>query len=412
VSFGIRINAWLAHEVSAADAEALGAAGDVAYELVMEDEDICRQILLDGKDPWTAGASTQTRLLSSWVAVALKTLGDSFLDADNEADSQTRGFLPEVTLRQVVAFFEPVEIWLSHARQAEADPRFQLNPWSLPAELPEWQEVEPCPKEHLEAMLKALVGTARRTGIQARAEGAMAFFEENTPPEREADRDHVRGLMAAAAASTEVAQALYHQRAHSSEEAHERIEESVKRAIEAYFTAGQLMAMPVLIAQKYRGWSGPGSRQAESSAVIGFDPMCLTDPAVREMWRDSRLERDAIDTLWAFDEDKARTTGIQGEIDAALSRRDIGYATVEGQPVFDANAHGRTGHFNSCPWSPIYEVINDCVIAGKRLSPSAKFTFDVSAKDIPTGGKFRRRILVGAFAAHHELDYGHPGSGA
>lgn len=415
MSFGIRINAWLAHEVSAADAEALGAAGDTAYELVIDVEDLYRQMLLDGKDPWTADADVQVRLLSSWVAVALKTLGDSFLDADYQANRRTRGFVPEVTLRQVLAFFEPVEVWLSHARQAEADPGYRLSAWSLPVELPEWQEVEPCPKEHLEAMLMAVAGTARRLGIQARAEGAMAAFEEHTPPGHEPDRDHVRGLMAAAATAAETAQALYGQRARVSGELHERIEESVKTAIGAYFTAGQLMAMPTLITERYpsgrpragSGWPQP----AEPLTGPGFDAMCLTDPALREVWRDSRRERDAIDTLWAFDPDKARTLGMQAEIDAALSRRDIGYSTDEKTPVFDPFTHGRTGHFKECPWSAVYVAVNDCVIASKPLTAGTQFTLDVSAREIADGGKFRRRILAGNFTAHDQLDYGKPVSG-
>jgi hypothetical protein len=139
--------------------------------------------------------------------------------------------------------------------------------------------------------------------------------------------------------------------------------------------------------------------------------MCLTDPAVRGIWCDSRLERDAIDTLWAFDPDKTRTLGIQAEIDAALARRDIGYSTDGKQPVFDPFAQGRTGHFKDCPWSAIYVAVNDCVIAGKPLAAGTQFTFDLSARDVPGGGTFRRRILAGNFTTHDQLDYGTPVAG-
>ncbi len=415
MNIGSRLNAWLAHEVSAADAEALGAAGDIAYTLVTETEDVYRQMLLDGRDPWTTDMNLQARLLSSWVAVAFKTLGDSFLDADYQADPQSSGYVPEVTLRQVLAFYEPVGVWLSHARQAEADPRYQLNPWTLPAELPEWQEVDPCPRPHLEAMLMAVTGTARRLGLQARAEGAQASFEEHTPPGREADRDHVRGLMAKAAAAGDLAQSLHQQRVrHVSEELHERIEQSVKTAIETYFAAGQLMAMPGLIAQQPQ--AGPRAAAASvqpggSLAGPGFDPMCLTDPAVMELWRDSHTERDAVDTLWAFDPDRARTLAIRGEIEAALDRRDIGYALQDGAPVFDPSAPSRAGHFQRCPWAPIYQAVRDCVIAGKPLPAGTQFTFDVSAADVPGGGRFVRRILAGRFVPGQEIDYGHPAGG-
>jgi hypothetical protein len=416
VSFGTRINAWLAGEVSAADAQALGAAGDVAYVLVTEIDDLYRQMLLEGKDPWTADPGIQVRLLSSWIAVALKTLGDSFLDADDQVSHRTQGFVPEVTLRQVMAFFEPVEIWLSHARQAEADPGYRLNGWSLPVELPEWQEVEPCPRAHLEAMLMAVLGTARRLGIQARAEAAMAYFVEHAPEGHKAECDHVRGLMAAAATAADMAQQLHRQHgqhAQVSGELHERIEESVKTAIDTYFTAGQFMAMPALITHQdsggYRHRPGPGGQPRVSLATGGFDAMCLTDPAIREMLRDSRVERDAIDTLWAFDPDKARTLGIQAEIESALARRDIAYSADQSQPVFDPLGPGRTGHFKDCPWSPVYMAVNDCVIARRWLAAGTQFTFDVSAKEMSSGGKFRRRILAGNFTPHDKPDYGHPG---
>jgi hypothetical protein len=141
-----------------------------------------------------------------------------------------------------------------------------------------------------------------------------------------------------------MAQQLHGQQAHVSGDLHERIEESVKTAIGAYFTAGQLMAMPALIAQQdsggHRHRPGPGGQPGVSLATGGFDAMCLTDPAIREMLRDSRVERDAIDTLWAFDPDKTRTLGIQAEIESALARRDIGYSTGHSQPVFDPLGQG------------------------------------------------------------------------
>jgi len=219
--------------------------------------------------------------------------------------------------------------------------------------------------------------------------------------------------MAAAATAADMAQQLHGQHAHVSGELHERIEESVKTAIGAYFAAGQLMAMPALIAQQnfgeYRYRPGPGGLPGVSLATGGFDVMCLTDPAIREILRDSRVERDAIDTLWAFDPDKARTLGIQAEIESALARRDIGYSTGQSQPIFDPLGQGRTGHFKDCPWAPVYVAVNDCVIASRPLAAGTQFTFDVSAKEMSSGGNFRRRILAGNFTPHDQPDYGHPG---
>ena len=216
--------------------------------------------------------------------------------------------------------------------------------------------------------------------------------------------------MAKASAAADMAQSLHQQRVrHVSEELHERIEQNVKTAIETYFLAGQLMAMPGLIAQQPQ--AGPrtgagGPRPGGPLPGPGFDPMCLTDPAVRELWRDSHAERDAIDTLWAFDPDRARTLAMLSEIDAALARRDIGYAVQGGGPVFDPSAPSRAGHFQRCPWAPIYQAVRDCAIAGKPLPAGAQFTFDVSAAEVPGGGRFVRRILAGRFVPGQEIDYG------
>lgn len=65
--------------------------------------------------------ATRCFLLCTWNAFALQTLGDAFVDADYEADPRTVGFVPP--------------------------------PLALPAELPACVEVEPCPSEHLQAML-------------------------------------------------------------------------------------------------------------------------------------------------------------------------------------------------------------------------------------------------------------------
>lgn len=50
-----------------------------------------------------------------------------------------------------------MEAWIGRGRQAEADPAFVM-PIALPAELPAFAEVEPCPTEHLQAMLAARSG--------------------------------------------------------------------------------------------------------------------------------------------------------------------------------------------------------------------------------------------------------------
>jgi len=73
--------------------------------------------------------------------------------------------------------------------------------------------------------------------------------------------------------------------------------------------------------------------------------------------------RDLIERMWAADPDPVRTLAIKAEIDAALFRDDV--------------AHD-VGHFDRCPWSPIYLAKRPVRIGRKQLHPLQQFTYDVT----------------------------------
>jgi len=148
-----RMRATLGGERDAALLEALRLAGRVAYDELMAAE----KIRDSGHSPWSAPPAAGSQNLAAWNAFVLQTLGETFLDADYSANPGTVGFVPPVTYDQAVRWLSAVEAWVSRARQARANPDYDISQeLALPAGLPPWAEVEPCPPEHLSALLAAI----------------------------------------------------------------------------------------------------------------------------------------------------------------------------------------------------------------------------------------------------------------
>ena len=393
-----RLLALVQGEEAADTLEAYQRAGLAVYELLRQVEERRRDWKGQGLTAWSATSASQAELLCAWNAFVLQSLGDEFLQADYRVDPATVGYVPPVTARQVLAFYGQVEGWLSRARQAQSNPGYELDV-ALPADLPPWSEVEPCPRPHLEGMLAAV------RSVRSHAEGALAVFGEASPPPDKQPAVHkLRERFAEANSKAEYAERLW--ASEPPPDLHERIEAHVKEALERYYHLGQLLAMPSLLERTPRRDVPAGARAARSRpgpGQRGFDPWCLTDPDSRADWKQDREAREAIELLWAQDPDPARTLAIQAEIEAALARGDIGYATKrDGQ---------RLGHYYCCPWAPIYVVKCPVTIGGRKLAALQEFTYDVSAEEIPAGGAFKREVLVGSFRTTTNVDYCNPSAG-
>lgn len=403
-----RIRAALQGEVSAEILDSYRGAGGSVYDLFVTSEHQRSDLAAAGKSPWTMSSQEQSGLTAAWIAFALQTLGDAYLEADYKADPGTIGFVPQVTAEQADHFYQGVQGWLAAAEQARYDKGFVLQA-HLPAVLPEWVEVEPCPTAHLQAMLAA----ARK--IVEHAQIAVADSLRAAEPAHKADADLLRGRAAALASTLQYAESLYGS-AHTMPGGtmHERIETSLKSVIHAAFLLGQQAAMPALIttvtsatslgssqANAAAGFLPPGFLAASHSMPLpdgpGFDPFCLTAPQVKNQFMRDPKAREAMRYLWANDPNPKATLAIQGEIQAAMAGGGLTYAiAASGQP---------RGCYYCCPWSAIYHANQPLTIGGTRIHRGQEFTYDVSAEEMREGGDFKREILIGNFSASDQIDY-------
>lgn len=392
-----RVLARVEGEVPADTLEAYRRAGGPAYELHDRAESHRAESKQQGIDPWETTPAQQVLLLASWNAFVLQTMGDQFLEADYRIKPATAGFVPPVTAEQVLAFYRQVEGWLSRARQAESSTSYRIDV-DLPAELPPWSAVEPCPRAHMEGMIAA----ARL--VAPHAESLAALFVPNAGhPDREAVARRVREMIADAKARADYAERLYSHTVPA--DLHEQIERSIKGALEQYYRAGQVIAMPSLADRPLRTSGGAVGQSAASPlpGQSGFDPWCLTDPESRALWKRDPKARRAVDALWRADPNPARTLAIQAEIDAALARGDVAAAT--------GPSGRKLGFFYCCPWGSIYVAKRAVTIGGRRLPAGQEFTFDVSAEAVAEGGPFKREVLVGSFSTTTDVDYCDPSEG-
>jgi hypothetical protein len=302
--------------------------------------------------------------------------------------------VPQITANQIQAFYDQVERWLSRARQAGSNSNYQIDV-DLPATLPPWSEVEPCPRPHLEALMGAL------KAIRSRLEGLFQNFEKDgTPPEHQKTLEYLRQLLAEANTKADYVDRLYQPKA--STELHERIEEHVQRALEIYYTIGQLLAMPSL-AKPQNSSKSPYRGTNEKLPALpnqpGFDMWVMTDPnAVGGLKKDARAVI-VMKEMWHYNPNPKKTLEMWLEIEQARKRGDVDYAQY--------SSGKRVGHYFCTPWSPIYVAKRPVTICGERLSTSQQFTLEAAAEGVLVGEEFKLEIVRGNFSPA-ELDYCDP----
>jgi hypothetical protein len=237
------------------------------------------------------------------------------------------------------------------------------------------------------------------------AEIALADLKQRSPAARAKEVGAIESLLVAAKVAAEYAEQLHSQLdrgSAASQSLHERIESSIKDALAQAYLVGQLAAMPG-VERDVTTSAGTSGRRLAGPGEPGFDPWCLTDPRSRDSWQRDPQAQAAVDSLWSYDPDPARTLAMQAEIDGALAAGTVDYAT-------DAQGR-RLGNYYCCPWSAVYTARRPVTIGGKRLRAQQQFTLDVSAEEIAEGGPFKRELLLGNFSPTDEIDYCDPNAG-
>jgi hypothetical protein len=237
-----KLRATLGRERDAVLLEAMRSAGRAAYAESMAADQARDHLSAAGSSPWTAPFAVTSQLLAAGNAYMLQKLGETFLDADYAAKPATVGFVPPVTYEQAASWLGSVVGWVSLARQARANPDFDLSKeLALPARLPPWAEAQQCPPEYL-ASLRAAIPPVRE-----HAEVALFALTRNPAPEdRHSAANRLRQLAAQAETATMYATNLKTGRQDA--DLLKLVESSLRHALSLWFHVGQLAAMPRLLA--------------------------------------------------------------------------------------------------------------------------------------------------------------------
>lgn len=347
-----------------------------------------------GKSPFALSAGVGTELACTWNAFALQTLGDEMLQADEAGDPDSVGFVPPVTFTQVHAYYAEVQRWLAYANRAEHDPGFSLPRGTLPARLPDWSPVEPCPRAHLDAMMAAL------GAMRLHLEAAMLELEKSTPEADAPKLGQLRGHFAQAVGAADYACTMYVPGA--SQALHEQVETLAKQATEDLYRVGQYLSYPDLLltggAQLPAG-APTGLGSFALPGQLGFDPWLMTDPNnVAALKRDPGVVK-VIRDMWALDPQPAVSLHWWADIQAAEQRGDVRYARGSGGRL--------VGYYFCAPYAAIYEAVRPIVVGDTAIRAGQRFTIECAPEGTRVGYPFKREVVTGDFQAA-ALDYCDP----
>lgn len=355
-------------------------------------------LMVSGTSPFAVKRHIGLELACTWNAFTLQTLGDKMLTSDETADPDTVGFVPPVTFDQVQGYYTGVQRWLGYASQAGHDPDFELPAGTLPARLPDWSPVEPCPRPHLDAMIAAL------DVMRLHAEAAMHALEQATPETDAARLARLKGQVAGALSRADYVSGMYAPGA--SLALHEQIEAHAKQAIEELYRVGQLISYPALLTGGDRAASPDGTQgkgpfpRTPLPGEPGFDRWAMTDPNSLASLRENPDARRVIDEMWALDPDPAASVALWNEVRRAVET---------GGAVTAKNAQGAPlGFFFCTPYCAIYEAKRPLVIGDTPVPRGKRFTLEIAAEGVRIGYPFKREVVVGDFRVGAAIDYCDP----
>ncbi len=214
------------------------AANGGVYEDYLAADRLRSELAAARIEPWITSPAESSQLLCTWNAHSLLSLAQALVDAEG-LDPARGGFLPQVTAEQALRFLRETPSWAARARRAAVEPGYDVAAEvRLPAPLPPWVVVEPCPRSHLVAMqaagstmldrIQAILGDLERT--PSAAGHPVATQLRGWATEVQTRLEYGTDLFAAAAAGG----------------LHEDIENALREGVAACHLLGQVLARPRL----------------------------------------------------------------------------------------------------------------------------------------------------------------------
>jgi hypothetical protein len=218
---------------------ALRRAGGAVDALMADVEQRRVEATLAGRSPWTMDRSAQLEALCAWCAFVVQKLGDATLDAQEAR--HPGGFVSEQTTQQVTAYYRDVQEWVRRGREAASTPGYRLDvrlPADVPAAAGAWRERPPA---HLEGMRAA----ADTVGVHAEA-AARELLAHPDAAASPGAAETLGLLLARARASAQSAEQMWSTELPAGLRGD--LERELRAALTGYHHAGQLAALPELIA--------------------------------------------------------------------------------------------------------------------------------------------------------------------
>lgn len=390
-----RLRARLRGEVSTEILDAYQRAGASIHPMLDEAESRRFMLRGTGRSWWDQPRHEQLATLCLWNAFILQTLADTLLEADAAANPDTVGFAPRVTTDQARAYYAQVATWLERSVLAQRDPTYDPHV-TLPVSLPDWSPVEPCPTEHLAALMAALErAQAHLTGVM------VAFDAQPVLPAHAAHATRLRALFEATELESRTLKQMYTPGA--SAELHELIEDRTRDLMADIYRLGQWLSMPVLTTSVPAAALGapppepapeqprvppappeagpPADPHATTQHAASHhaatapreplwvrEPWCASDPRIRDQLKRDPHATRALARFWQALSAPGDALTLLRDTETRCAREgvDLAYATrADGEAV---------GHSDEPPYAPIYRAVEACQIGRVTLKPGDEFT--------------------------------------
>jgi hypothetical protein len=373
--------------------------------------------------PWLQDSATTSLLLAIWMAQAMQDMAAE-LETTAKRHVGQADMLPEATFAQADQLYEGALRWIEHAQAAlaalESDPHFELRV-ELPARAPRFDWVADAPPAHFAGAIQAVVQLA--TNVEAALDTVQAE-QSRLPQKYERAFLTITNAIKVARAKLDQVEAADADR--QAVRLSQEIWTMLQEVIRIYFTAGQYIARPALMDDRYDapaqaaaraqrlppGPAPPNARDVSSASPAGparsavpagsgyaprtvparpappppppppptlgqrlglsFDAWALTEPGAKRTYLSDDARVAELEASWKSDPGPDQTYALFCLIAEAMKA-----GTVAPRP----------GEFTrSAPWIPVFVAQSDVALGDEQLTAGEIFTLRAG----PSGGTFER----------------------